>query len=85
MNTLPQQISAAEWREIAALPSVREAWGLADADSADEWSRNVYGVKYDFVSGGPGYSGDLFILQGDSLDASPMMLRRSKLGELDAV
>ena len=35
----------------------------------------VYGVKFDFVSGSPGYVGDLFILLGDAL-SDPMTLIR---------
>ncbi len=30
-----------------------------------------YCVKFDFVSGGPGYCGDLFIIQGDALSEAP--------------
>ena len=43
----------------------------------------VYGVEFDFESGGPGYIGDLYILHGDALtDAGPMVLRRDSDGKL---
>ena len=35
----------------------------------------VYGVKFDFVSGGPGYVGDRYILRGAVL-GEPMVLIR---------
>ena len=35
----------------------------------------MYGVKFDFVSGGPGYCGDLFIILGD-YPGVPMALIR---------
>lgn len=80
----PYKITENEWKEIVALPEVREAWGLDDDIHPEEFaSRNNYGVKFDFVSGGPGYVGDLFILQGDALsDGGLMLLRRDREGHL---
>ena len=75
----PQPISLAEWGEIIAVPAVREAWGLADDVMPSEFAGSVYAAKFDFVSGSPGYVGDLYILQGDALTgASPMVLRRAE-------
>ena len=74
----PQEISIAEWKEIIRVPAVREAWGLDDDNGAEEFASRVYGVKFHFVSGGPGYVGDLFILQGDALsESSPLALIRT--------
>lgn len=67
----PFEISAAEWREIIQVPKVREGWGLTDDQTAQDFARNVYGVKFHFYSGGPGYVGDLYILQGDALTGDP--------------
>ena len=73
----PKLISPEEWREIIAVPAVREAWGLADDVTPSEFAGSVYAAKFDFVSGSPGYIGDLYILQGDALTGySPMVLRR---------
>ena len=37
----------------------------------------VYGVKFHFVSGSPGYIGDIYILQGDVLTGDrPIILGR---------
>jgi len=45
-----------------------------------DFSAQVYAAKFNFVSGSPGYVGDLFILQGDG-DA-PMVLHRDEKGKL---
>jgi hypothetical protein len=66
-NMNPQFISPKEWEQIIAVPAVREAWGLEDDVSPGEFAGSVYAAKFDFVSGSPGYIGDLYILQGDAL------------------
>lgn len=78
MNT-PQPISAAEWEEIVRVPAVRDAWGLDEDETGELFASRVYGVKFDFVSGGPGYVGDLYILQGDNLSEVPpvALIRRN--------
>ena len=82
----PQPISLQEWRQLIAVPAVREAWGLADDVTPSEFAGSVYAAKFDFVSGSPGYIGDLYILQGDALTGySPMVLRRDDDGTLAVV
>jgi len=77
-NMNPQPISLEEWRQIIAVPAVREAWGLEDDVKPSDFAGSVYAAKFDFFSGSPGYVGDLYILQGDALTgASPMVLRRA--------
>ncbi|HLZ16281.1 MAG TPA: hypothetical protein VKQ08_04550 [Cyclobacteriaceae bacterium] len=71
----PQEISMAEWKEIIELPVIRESWGL-DKETPEQFADMVYGVKFDFVSGGPGYFGDLYLLYGDALSGEPMILIR---------
>jgi hypothetical protein len=78
----PQKISGSEWREIVKLPVVRESWGLENGDTPEQFADTVYGVKFDFTSGGPGYCGDLYVLHGDAL-GEPMTLIR-KGGKLVA-
>jgi hypothetical protein len=85
-NMNPQPISPEEWRQIIAVPEVREGWGLADDVTASEFAGSVYAAKFDFVSGSPGYFGDLYILQGDALTGDPpMVLIRAKDGTLAVV
>ena len=76
MKTEPITISDKEWEEITSVPEVLAAWGWTkDEMTVQAFKSVVYGVKYDFVSGGPGYVGDLFILLGDAL-TEPMTLIR---------
>lgn len=78
-NSLPHQnpieLSPSEWDEIVQVVDVREGWGLEPEDTPESFKSMVYAVKFKFVSGSPGYVGDLFILQGDSL-GEPMRLIR---------
>ena len=72
----PQEISIAEWKEIMNLPVVRESWGLEADESPEQFADMVYGVKFDFASGAPGYVGDLYILHGDALGEPITLIRR---------
>ncbi len=85
MSTQPKALSPAEWNEIGELEAVRESWGVEQGENfADFAVDNIYGVKFDFISRSPGYSGDLFILQGDNLMGDPpFMLIRDKAGKID--
>ena len=79
----PYALTPAEWKEVMAVPDVRDAWGIESDTTLDEFSSLVYAAKFKFVSGSPGYIGDLFILQGDALAGDPpMVLRRGEKGEL---
>jgi hypothetical protein len=79
----PCPLSEEDWKQVIAIPAVREAWGLQDDVTPSEFAASVYGVKFKFVSGSPGYFGDLFILQGDALTGDPpMVLRRGDDGAL---
>lgn len=73
-NTNPIRITPAEWEEIIRVPEVREGWGIQDDETSEDFARMVYGVKFNFVSGGPGYFGDLYILQGDALTGDPPLV-----------
>lgn len=83
-DTKPYQLTSAEWKEIMEVPAIRESWGIEPNNmTLAEFSSQVYAAKFQFVSGSPGYVGDLFILQGDALTGdAPMVLRRGERGEL---
>jgi hypothetical protein len=66
----PIEISLPEWKEIKEIEAVKEAWGLKD-ETPEEFASQVYGVKFRFQSGSPGYVGDLYIVQGDVLTGDP--------------
>ena len=79
----PQEISAAEWKELFQVPVIRESWGLEDDETPEQVADMVYGVKFDFASGiAPGYVGDLYILHGDALGEPMVFIRRD--GKLEA-
>jgi hypothetical protein len=83
MDNRPKVISVAEWKEISSLAAVRDAWGLEDDADPLEFASLVYGAKFDFISGDPGYVGDIYVLQGDALaEVPPMVLRRDRGGQL---
>jgi len=82
----PYPLSPEEWKQIITIPAIREAWGLEDDVSPSDFAGSVYGVKFNFFSGSPGYVGDLYILQGDALTGySPIVLLRADDGTLDVL
>ena len=72
----PLEISIAEWKDIMQVPAIRESWGIEDNETPEQFADMVYGVKFDFSSGGPGYVGDLYILHGDALGEPMTLIRR---------
>ena len=74
----PMQLSDAEWKEIFELSFIRDSWGVDDDPeyTVDIWKEGVYEVKFHFMSGCPGYVGDLYVLIGDALVACPIVLVR---------
>ena len=67
----------AEWKELGSVPVIRESWGLEDDEDPLDLASQAYGAKFNFVSGSPGYVGELYILGGDSI-GEPMVLRRDR-------
>ena len=75
----PLEISLTEWQEIVETPVVREIWGLDDNETGESFASVIYGAKFRFQSGGPGYVGDLYILHGETLSGTPpVVLVRSE-------
>lgn len=86
-STAPRALRAEEWEEIAALDFVRDAWGLEAAATdgrtgGQQLSEATYGAHFDFVSGGPGFSGDLYSLHDDAMGGPPLVLIRTREGGL---
>ena len=77
----PIEITLGEWEEIMQVREVWESWGLNE-ETAEEFAGMVYGVKFGFVSGCPGFVGDLYILQGDMLTGHPPMVIKRQDGLL---
>ena len=82
-DTKPYPLTLAEWKEIMAIPAIRESWGIEDGTTPADFAAEVYAAKFNFVSGSPGYVGDLFILQGSHLTGdAPFVLHRGEAGKL---
>jgi hypothetical protein len=82
-DTKPYPLTLAELQEIMMIPAIRESWGLEDSATPADFAAEVYAVKFNFVSGSPGYVGDLFILQGSHLTGdAPFVLQRGEGGKL---
>lgn len=77
----PYNLTRAEWIELGSLAVIRESWGLENDQDPLDLASLAYGAKFHFVSGSPGYVGDLYVLQGDAL-GEPMILRRDQNGEV---
>ncbi len=70
-----------EWSAIMQIPAIREAWGIEEDETPEQFADMVYGVKFIFSpSMMPGYMGDLYILQGDALGELMTVIRKN--GEL---
>lgn len=67
MNNRPMALTTEEINEIAALPEIQALWGGENAAVMAQILQNIYTVKFRYVNGSPGYTGDLFILQPDVL------------------
>jgi hypothetical protein len=72
----PHELTAAEWKEIMLVPEIQESWGLEENETPEQFANMAYGVKFDFVSGGPGYVGELYILHGDALGEPFTLIRK---------
>ena len=68
MNNKPLAITREEFNEIASSQELQDMWGMENTTSMKEMLASIYVAKFQFVSGSPGYCGDLFIIQADYLD-----------------
>lgn len=85
-NTQPMAINKEEWTELTSLKDVQEAWGYEPGDDLGELQSRIYAVRFDFVSGNPGYCGPMYLLHGDGApETPPMTIIRGENGELISV
>jgi len=70
----PYELTAQEWKEMAAVRAVQEGFGLEDEEDPAAWlAQYAYGVRFDYQTDGPGYVGPLYLLQGaGSPETRPM-------------
>lgn len=78
----PRALTQQEWSEIAAIEFVRESWGLSVDDAGNELAGSTYGAHFDFMSGGPGYIGDVYVITPDILGSAPLVFIRDKDGQI---
>lgn len=82
----PRPITPEEWDEIAGNDVVQSLWPLDEDETGTDLSEQIYGVRFDYLSDGPGYSGPLYLLLGGAgPDTRPIGLIRDQTGELELV
>lgn len=74
-NNLPLPISNDEYQEILTVPEVKQAWGISEGNAIDA-GPYLYAVKFNFMSGSPGYVGPLYLIYGDVVSGNPFVLIR---------
>ena len=68
---------------VTHIPAILQSPDIEDGSTPADLAAEVYGAKFNFVSGSPGYVGDLFILQVSHLTGdAPYMLKRGGSGKL---
>jgi hypothetical protein len=75
MTYKPFALTSEEIKELAAHRGVQQMWGAENSEEMELALKQSYAVKFQFMSGGPGYIGDLFIIHGDCLDATMPAVR----------
>ncbi len=59
------------------MDDVTEMWGVeGETEFVEMFNDQIYAAKFDYVSGGPGYCGDLIVLFGDGGFESVNLIRR---------
>jgi hypothetical protein len=76
MDYTPKKLTPKEWSEIVKIPDVREGFGLEDEEDEKAFKSSAYAVRFNYMSDGPGYAGDLFVLLGGVPECPPMVIIR---------
>lgn len=58
-------------------------WGLETADDERALIKGNFAAKFSYMSDGPGYAGDLFVLLGGEPECPPVVIVRDKGGGLE--
>lgn len=80
MNNNPQKLTRQEWDEIAKVKEVRQVWGMETKKDVENWRGSAFAVKFNYISDGPGYVGDLFLILGGEPECPPVVLARYAKG-----
>jgi hypothetical protein len=85
MENRPLELSEADFDALAQISEIRQLWGAESVEHMRNVLKDhVYSVKFDYVSGSPGYCGDLYILMGDYLQP-PVVVTRNYHNKLHVV
>jgi hypothetical protein len=78
MSNKPMALSSAEIQEIAGLEAIQEMWGAENAAEMAVWlDTDICAVKFlKYMTDGPGYAGELYLLMGGDLEAPAMIIRK---------
>jgi hypothetical protein len=80
----PTPLSQRDWVEIIALPEFQVAWGVT-TEKVEDLIPRLYGARFDFTSGGPGYVGPLYLIYGDSVGSGAPLVVTKNNGRLAAI
>lgn len=81
----PHAITSKEWARIIKVRDVIEGWGFTPDEGPELAASMIYGVRFDFVSDGPGYIGPLYLLQGAGDPGTAPVALIEEDGELAAL
>ena len=78
----PVFMAPSDWKELFAIQHIKDMWGIEPHETWEMWKSVVYVSKFDFISGSPGYVGDMFLIMGDHLTGPPLCIIRDRESQL---
>lgn len=78
MKNKPHALTKNEWLELANVQEVRDAFGIHEPADHGAFRDSVFAARFDYVSDGPGYAGDLFIILGGEPECPSIKLIRQE-------
>ena len=67
MTNRPVALTLKEIKEIASVQRIQDLWGGENQADMELILKDICTVKFQYMNGSPGYTGDLFIIQPDVL------------------
>jgi hypothetical protein len=82
----PRPITPEEWDELAGSDVVQGFWPPDEDEGGADLADQIYGVRFDYLTDGPGYDGSLYLLLGGAgPETRPIGLIRDQVGRLKLV
>ena len=84
LNRMPYPLADEEWEAVAGVRQVAEAFALEDrgGGAGAVLKDSAYGVRFEFVSDGPGYVGPLYLIKGAGSPGMPPIALIENQGKL---